>query len=78
MVNAVKEDFKSQNNLLTITLKGTNQERQNIPINQAQQVHELMQQTQQSPMMYTQNFPQLMPPTNQKFTQLYPKPTHTK
>ena len=68
MVNAVKEGFKSQNDLLSITLKGTNQERQNIPINQAQQVRALMHQAQPSLMMYAQNFPQnfpqLMPPTN--------------
>jgi len=72
MVNAVKEGFKSQNDLLSTTLKGTNQEQQNIPINQAQQVRVLMHQAQPSPIMYAQNFPKLMPPTNQNIPQLMP------
>ena len=37
IVNAVKEGFKTQNDFLSNTLKGTNQEEQNTPVNQTQQ-----------------------------------------
>ena len=46
IVNAVKEGFKSQNDALSSTLNGTNQEMHNAPANKIQQA--TMHQTQQT------------------------------
>merc|ERR1712105_6475 len=85
-----------QNDLLSNTIRETNQEEQNkqanqaqhIIMNQAQQTHNaqntlinqaqlaILRQLQQSPMMYTQNFPQIpqfMQPAN-SFQMNHPSP----
>jgi len=36
IINAVKEGFQSQNDLLANTIKGTNQAEQKTPVNQTQ------------------------------------------
>ena len=47
IVSAVKEGFKTQNDILSNTIKGTNRGEQNKQTNQAQ--HIIMNQTQQTP-----------------------------
>ena len=49
IVNAVKEGFQLQNDLLANTMKGTNQVEQKTPVNQTQRT--ILHQTQQTPTM---------------------------
>jgi len=72
MVNTIREGFTEFNEVLANTLKGTNQPQQgninqvqNKPLNQIQQIRAQVHQAQPLPhMLYTQNFPQLILPTN--------------
>jgi len=49
IINAVKEGFRSQNDFLANTIKGTNQVEQKTPVSQTQ--HTILHQAQQTPNM---------------------------
>ena len=58
IVNAVKEGFRTQNDLLSSTLKGAHQEQQNTTPKQGQQTNTHLAQP--IPMRHAQNLPKLM------------------